>query len=78
MGQIESDTPVDHCPRCRLPAHASETNDDGVCAACLGDEAIAPEEAHRADDDGMAFADSDDFGGGWPPVDQRFDVGGEA
>lgn len=26
---------IDRCPICNEPAHASETGDDGVCAACL-------------------------------------------
>lgn len=26
---------IDHCSKCGEPAHASESNDDGVCSACL-------------------------------------------
>lgn len=81
---------IDHCPRCRLPAHASETNDDGVCAACLGDEAVRPGEHgpgldgyEDADQDADAFcADEgawrpgDGFAGYGADVEQRFDFGG--
>jgi hypothetical protein len=33
---------VPRCPRCQQPTHASESNDDGVCAKCLGNTAIRP------------------------------------
>ena len=31
------------CPRCHRPTHASESNDAGVCAECLGSNAILPD-----------------------------------
>lgn len=27
---------IDRCPKCDRPTHASESNDEGVCRACLG------------------------------------------
>jgi hypothetical protein len=47
VGQLDAElaaleaTPIAlRCPRCQQPTHASESNDDGVCAKCLGVAAI--------------------------------------
>ena len=42
--RVESIQRVPVCPICNQPTHASESNDDNVCAACLGDAAILPVE----------------------------------
>lgn len=39
-------TSIEICPRCEKPTHPSDSNDDGVCTACLGRDAITP--AHDA------------------------------
>lgn len=31
---------IDRCPKCGAPVHAAESNDEGVCVGCLGDEAV--------------------------------------
>jgi hypothetical protein len=43
MGTFEHGAPMlPVCPECRRPTHASESNDEGVCERCLGDDAIRP------------------------------------
>lgn len=40
---------VERCTKCSKPTHASESNDDGVCVECLGDEAITPSDDDERD-----------------------------
>lgn len=44
----DSQMTIDTCTTCETPTHATESNDNGVCAPCLGDAAIteAPIDAH--------------------------------
>ncbi len=39
---LDTQLAIDHCTLCGVPAHASESNDDGVCAKCIGSAALAP------------------------------------
>jgi hypothetical protein len=32
----------ERCARCGTPTHPGESNDDGVCMRCLGDDAVLP------------------------------------
>ena len=32
---LAHDVKIEHCSMCGVPAHPSETNDDGVCGACM-------------------------------------------
>lgn len=42
-GADRAHTPrVPTCPKCSRPTHASDSNDHGVCAECLGGKAIRP------------------------------------